>query len=68
VRRISKKNLRRGDLMFFHSGGDVYHEAIFLGRNHGKTWLLHASRSGTPVKRDPVWTSSWFAGTLRHRS
>jgi len=68
VRRISKKNLRRGDLMFFHSGGNVYHEAIFLGRNHGKTWLLHASRSGTPVKRDPVWTSSWFAGTLRHRS
>lgn len=67
VRRIAKKNLRRGDLMFFASGGNVYHAAIFLGRNHGETWLLHASRSGTPVKRDPVWTSSWFGGTLRHR-
>ncbi|MBA3265037.1 MAG: C40 family peptidase [Nocardioidaceae bacterium] len=67
VRRIAKKNMRRGDLMFFHSGGNVYHEAIFLGRNNGQTWLLHASRSGTPVKRDPVWTSSWFGGTMRLR-
>ncbi len=68
VRRIAKKNMRRGDLMFFHSGGDIYHVAIFLGRGNGRTWLLHASRSGTPVKRDPLWTSSWFGGTLRHRS
>lgn len=67
VRRVAKKNMRRGDLMFFHSGGNVYHAAIFLGRNHGRMWLLHASRSGTPVKRDPVWTSSWYGGTLRHR-
>ena len=28
--RIRKKNLRRGDLMFFHDGGGVYHAAMFL--------------------------------------
>lgn len=67
VRHIAKKNLHRGDLMFFHSGGSVYHVAIFLGRWDHHTWLLHAAHSGTVVHRDPVWTSSWYAGTLRHR-
>lgn len=67
VRHIPKSKMRRGDLMYFHSGGNVYHAAIFLGRNNGQVWLLHASRSGTPVKRDPAWTSSWYGGTLRHR-
>jgi cell wall-associated NlpC family hydrolase len=67
VRHIKKRNLRRGDYMFFYSGGSVYHVAIFLRRVDGRVRLLHASRSGTPVKRDFVWTRSWFAGTLRHR-
>ncbi len=67
VRHIAKKNLRRGDLMFFHSGGSVYHVAIFLGRHGGHVWLLHAAHPGTVVQRDPAWTSSWYAGTLRRR-
>lgn len=67
VRHIPKSKMRRGDLMYFHSGGNIYHTAIFLGRRDGRVWLLHASRSGTPVKRDPLWTSSWYGGTLRHR-
>lgn len=67
VRHIPKSKIRRGDFMFFHDGGgNVYHAAIFLGRHDGRAWLLHASRSGTPVKRDPAWTTSWFAGTMRH--
>jgi cell wall-associated NlpC family hydrolase len=67
VRHIPKRNLHRGDLMFFHSGGSVYHVAIFLRRIHGHVWLLHAPHTGTVVQRDPVWTRSWWAGTLRHR-
>jgi cell wall-associated NlpC family hydrolase len=67
VRHIKKRNIQRGDYMFFHSGGDIYHVAIFLGRRDGKARLLHASRSGTPVKRDYAWTRSWYAGTLRRR-
>ncbi|MGH3506872.1 MAG: C40 family peptidase [Nocardioidaceae bacterium] len=66
-RHIKKRNIERGDYMFFHSGGDIYHVAIFLGRRDGKVRLLHASRSGTPVKRDTAWTRSWYAGTLRRR-
>lgn len=65
MRHIPQSQMRRGDLMFFHSGGNIYHAAMFLGRNNGQVWLLHASRSGTPVKRDPLWTSSWYGATLR---
>jgi cell wall-associated NlpC family hydrolase len=65
VNRIKKSKIRRGDYMFFTSGGDVYHVAIFLKRRDGRVKLLHASRSGTPVKRDWAWTNSWYAGTIR---
>jgi cell wall-associated NlpC family hydrolase len=67
VRHIPKRHLHRGDLMFFHSGGSVYHVAIFLRRHDGHVWLLHAPHTGTVVQRDPVWTNQWYAGTLRHR-
>ena len=67
ARRIPKKNVRRGDFVFFHSGGNVYHVALFLGRNHGNKYILHAPSTGKNVQRDPIWTSSWFAGTLRKR-
>ena len=67
ARRIPKANLRRGDLIFFHSGGSVYHVAIYLGRHDGHRYILHAPHTGTVVNRDPIWTRSWYAETLRHR-
>ncbi|MGI8993675.1 MAG: C40 family peptidase [Nocardioidaceae bacterium] len=65
VRHIQKRNIRRGDLMFFYSSGGVYHVGIFLGRDNGSAYILHASRPGTVVHRDRVWTTRWRAGTLR---
>jgi cell wall-associated NlpC family hydrolase len=67
VRHIKKSHARRGDLVFFLNGNDVYHVAILAGRVNGRPIIWHASRSGTPVKRDPIWTRAWRAGTLRHR-
>lgn len=67
VRHIPKSHMRRGDLMFFHDGYGIYHVGVFLGRHDGHVWLLHASMPGRPVQRDPVWTSAWYGGTLRHR-
>jgi cell wall-associated NlpC family hydrolase len=64
----SKKNMKPGDLMAFYSGGGVYHVGLWTGRwQNGRRLIIHASRSGTPVKVDPVWTRSWFGATLRHR-
>ena len=65
ARRIKRKNLQRGDLVFFHKGRDVYHVGVYAGHRDGHRTIIHASRPGTPVKRDRIWTDSWFPGTLR---
>ncbi len=64
--RIAKKNLRRGDLMFFTNGGRVYHAAMFIGRSKGTIQMLHAPGTGKRVRIDRPWTTNWFAATLRH--
>ncbi|MDQ3629040.1 MAG: C40 family peptidase [Actinomycetota bacterium] len=65
--RKRKRNVKRGDLVFFHDGGSVYHTAIYLGRRNGNRMILQASTPGTNVQRAAIWTNSWFAGTLRPR-
>ena len=65
VRRISKRNVKRGDLIFFYGSGGVYHVAMFLRWKDGERIILHSPSSGKSVNRDPIWTSSWFAGTKR---
>lgn len=67
VRRIKKSDLRRGDLVFFTGGGGVYHVGMFLKRRHGKTIIVHSPSTGSRVHRTAIWTSSWFAGTVRGR-
>lgn len=65
TRRIKRAQMRRGDLMFFHNRGSVYHVAMFVGWRNGRRQMVHASRPGVPVKRAVPWTGSWYAGTLR---
>ena len=61
TKRVWKKDRRRGDLVFFHSRGGIYHVGIYAGRN--KIW--HSSRPGTPVRKSEIWTSSVFYGRVR---
>lgn len=61
TKRISRAAARPGDLVFFHSGGGVYHVAIYAGRN--TVW--HAPGSGQHVTRAKIWTSSVFFGRVR---
>ncbi|MDN5894826.1 MAG: C40 family peptidase, partial [Nocardioides sp.] len=58
ARKIKRRNLHRGDLMFFHGRGGVYHVAIFLYRKNGNVVMLHAPNSGQRVKKDHPWTNS----------
>lgn len=68
ARRIKRRNLRRGDLMFFHRRGNVYHVGIFTGRTRsGRAVMVHAPGSGRRVQSSVAWTPHWFAGTLRRR-
>jgi cell wall-associated NlpC family hydrolase len=53
---VSRQNARPGDLVFFYDGGGVYHAAIYAGKGD----IIHASRPGTNVKRDPIWSSRHF--------
>lgn len=63
--RIKRKNMRKGDLMFFHDGGGVYHVAVFAGWKNGRRYMVHAPYGGQTVHRATPWTNQWFPGTLR---
>jgi cell wall-associated NlpC family hydrolase len=55
LRAVSRSAKRRGDIILFVNGGDAYHAGVYIGKNK----IVHASRSGTPVKVDRIWTSSY---------
>ena len=55
LRAVSKSARRRGDIILFVNGADAYHAGVYIGKNR----IVHSSRSGTPVKVDPIWTSSY---------
>lgn len=65
ARRIAKKDIRPGDLMFFYGSGGIYHAAIFLRWERGHALMVHSPRPGSRVHVAAPWTSAWFAGTLR---
>ncbi len=68
ARRIRRPNMRKGDLMFFHKRGNVYHVGIFVGRTRsGRPLMVHAPSTGKRVHSSSPWTRRWFAGTLRRR-
>ncbi|ROS39023.1 NlpC/P60 family protein [Amycolatopsis thermoflava] len=58
VRSVSKSDMRPGDLVFFSSGGSVYHVGIYAGNN--KIWA--APESGDTVRLQNIWTSSYSVG------
>jgi cell wall-associated NlpC family hydrolase len=53
ARRIAKASARPGDLVFWRSGGHVYHVGIYAGQ--GRVW--HAPKPGSRVKPARIW--SW---------
>jgi cell wall-associated NlpC family hydrolase len=55
LRGIAQRDKARGDIIIFHRGGNAYHAGIYIGDNR----IVHASQSGTPVKVDRIWTSSY---------
>ncbi|MDD9347712.1 MULTISPECIES: C40 family peptidase [unclassified Mumia] len=62
VRKIKKRNIRKGDLVFF-GGSRKYHVGIYWGKGR----ILHAPYSGSRVKVERIWTRGWSAGTMRLR-
>ena len=58
--KIAKSAIRPGDLVFFTSGGRVYHVGIYAGG--GLIW--NAPHTGTVVRLETISTSSWVAGRV----
>ncbi|WP_030608377.1 C40 family peptidase [Streptomyces sclerotialus] len=52
VRHIKKSSRKRGDLVFFHGGGTVYHVGIYAGE--GRMW--NAPKPGASVRTDRIWS------------
>jgi len=65
VRHIARNHMHRGDMVFFTSGGHVYHVGIFDGWSHGRRMMIDAPHTGTDVRREAIWSNSWFPGTMR---
>ena len=67
MRRIARDNMRPGDFVFFTGSSGVYHVGIYTGRTNGRRMIVSAPSTGSRVRIDPIWTNSWFPGTLRGR-
>ncbi|WP_432149962.1 C40 family peptidase [Streptomyces sp. bgisy029] len=61
TRHISKSQRKLGDLVFFHSGRNVYHVGIYAGGN--KIW--HSPKSGDVVRKAKIWSKSVWYGRVR---
>jgi cell wall-associated NlpC family hydrolase len=61
ARHVSRAHRRTGDLVFFSSGGRVYHVAIYAGKNR----IWHAPRTGERVHRERLWTRNVSYGRIR---
>jgi cell wall-associated NlpC family hydrolase len=52
MRHVSRKSARRGDLVFYLSGGSAYHVAIYAG--HGMQYAAATPRDGIRYQR--IWS------------
>ncbi|HEY9373936.1 C40 family peptidase [Streptomyces sp.] len=60
TRHISASGRTQGDLVFFHSGGRIYHVGIYAG--NGRIW--HSPKTGSWVKLDRIWSSQVLYGRV----
>ena len=60
AKRISRGSARKGDLVFFRSGGRAYHVGIYAGGNS----VLHSPRPGQRVKTARIWTRNVSFGRV----
>jgi cell wall-associated NlpC family hydrolase len=58
--KIAKSAIQPGDLVFYTSGGRVYHVGIYAGG--GLIW--DAPHTGETVRLEKIATSSWVAGRV----
>ncbi|MEU1332746.1 C40 family peptidase [Streptomyces sp. NPDC005865] len=61
TKHLSRSQRSRGDLVFFHSGRNVYHVGIYAGNNR----IWHSPKSGAVVRLEKIWSKSVWYGRVR---
>ncbi|MFF3692678.1 C40 family peptidase [Streptomyces sp. NPDC002221] len=59
-RHVTASSRKAGDLVFFHSGGSVYHVGIYAG--NGRIW--HSPKTGAVVRLERIWSSAVWYGRV----
>ncbi len=60
TRRVSRSEAQPGDLVFFFGGGSISHVGIYVGGN----MMIAAPRSGTVVRKQPIYSSNVAFGRV----
>ncbi|MGK5627491.1 C40 family peptidase [Streptomyces sp. URMC 123] len=60
TRHIPASGRQAGDLVFFHSGRNVYHVGIYAGNNT----IWHSPKPGKTVRQEKIWTNSVWYGRV----
>ena len=63
--RGTLQNSQRVSFEPVHAWEEATHVGIFDGWSHGRRIIVHAPYPGADVRKEAIWTNSWFAGTLR---
>ena len=58
IEHISFGELQPGDLIFYASGGYIYHVIIYIGGGQA----IQAEQTGTVIQITPVWGGAYAAG------
>ncbi|WP_330177022.1 C40 family peptidase [Streptomyces sp. NBC_01498] len=61
TRRVSASGRKKGDLVFFHYRGSVYHVGIYAGK--GRIW--HSPKTGQVVRLERIWSKGVRYGRVR---
>jgi cell wall-associated NlpC family hydrolase len=56
--KITSRQARPGDLVFFYSGRSIYHVAIYAGAIAGKPYVWHSPKPGGKVSKVKIWSSA----------
>jgi cell wall-associated NlpC family hydrolase len=59
--RIPWNQRRMGDLVFFYSGGSIYHVGVYAGN----WYMVDAAHTGTRVRRERIWSTHILFGRVR---
>lgn len=58
--KVAHANKQIGDLIFFGTPNNIYHEGIYAGNN--QMWV--APHAGAPVQLETIWTANYLVGRI----